>query len=69
MTVQHALAFLRAARDDEALRRELQRLAPDAPLDDLVAIGRSAGFAVTGEELQRAYVHDWRMRWALYRDV
>jgi hypothetical protein len=65
MPIQDALAFLREARRDENLIRALD---VDADLDwtDLAQIGTSAGFDFTLEELQRAHVLDWHMRWARY---
>lgn len=65
MSIQGALDFLRAARRDEGLIRALD---VDADLDwsDLADIGARAGFRFTIDELQRAHVLDWQMRWARY---
>jgi predicted ribosomally synthesized peptide with nif11-like leader len=66
MAIQDALEFLRAARRDEALRRDLEA-ADDGGTEDLVRVAARAGFHFTPDELRRAHVLDWQMRWARYR--
>jgi hypothetical protein len=66
MPLQDALAFLRDARLDEGIGRELEALAGRATWRDLVRVANGAGFSVTSAELQRAFELDWNLRWARY---
>ena len=66
MTLQPAIAFLSAARRDEALRAEVDALGDDVTAESLVALAGRAGFEFSAEDLQRAHALDWRMRWARY---
>ena len=56
MALQDALSFLREARHDEEVGRELDGLHDEVTLDSLAAIAERAGFACTADELARAYV-------------
>lgn len=67
MSIEHALAFLREARRDEALGRTLDALDGDATWESLVQGAARAGYRCTVDELQRAHALDWGMRWARYR--
>ena len=66
MSVADALTFLREARRDEALVRELEALDDEVTWESLVRIGSANGLTFTSEELQRAHVLDWSMRRARY---
>lgn len=66
MSVQAALRFIGQARQDDSLKKKVAALGHTAGLEDLLALGAEAGLAFTGEELQRAFRHDWAMRWARY---
>jgi predicted ribosomally synthesized peptide with nif11-like leader len=66
VAIQDALAFLRDARHDDSLGRQLETL-DEVTWESLVEIAARAGFSFTSEELQRAHALDWRMRWARYR--
>ena len=63
VTVAAAVAFIRAVRADPALAERVASLGLDPDLEHVVAIARDAGFACTTEELRRAHVHEWGMRW------
>jgi hypothetical protein len=64
--VQAALQFLGAARREGALRSELERLADELTLDDLVALAHQRGYGFTADDLTRAHLIDWRLRQAHY---
>jgi hypothetical protein len=66
MAVAEALRFLSQARRDDALGREIEALDDDVSLESLTRVAGHAGFDFTPDELQRAHVLDWRMRWARY---
>jgi hypothetical protein len=65
--IQEALAFLGQARRDDSLGREIEALEADATVESLTEVADRAGFRFTSEELRRAHVLDWEMRWARYR--
>jgi predicted ribosomally synthesized peptide with nif11-like leader len=65
--IQDALAFLRQARHDEGLVREVEAMDDEVTWESLAEIAGRAGFRFTPEELQRAHALDWKMRWARYR--
>jgi len=62
MSIQRALHFIHAVRNDATLRSKVEALDPDARPEHLVAIGRDAGFDFAPEDLQAAFKHDWAMR-------
>jgi len=62
MSVQAALQFIQAVRQDESLKNQLRMLIHEVNLENLVSIGIEAGFEYTPEELSIAYRHDWTMR-------
>lgn len=64
--VMEALRFLRAAREDPGLQRELAGLVPEDGLAPVVRLALAAGFTVTAESLRAAHGHDWGFRFALY---
>ncbi len=64
--ISDALAFLREARRDEELVRELGALGDAAGWEDLAALATRAGWRVSADELERAHALDWGMRWARY---
>jgi predicted ribosomally synthesized peptide with nif11-like leader len=66
MSLQQALQFIQLVRSDETLRA---RLEPPGHVDlgALVNIAREQGYAMTEDELRRAFTHDWAMRWLRYR--
>ena len=64
--IQEALRFLAAARRDEELRLEVERLGDLVTLNDLVLVAGQAGFRFTAHDLQRAHAFDWRLREARY---
>jgi hypothetical protein len=66
MSLQTALQFIQQVRRDAMLRRRLRDLGLEATPERVVAIGEVVGCIFTVEELQRAYKHDWGMRWAHY---
>lgn len=68
MSLQAALLFVRALRDDPALRRRVEALGPRASLDDIATVAREHGSDFTPDELRRAHAHDWTMRWAAQAD-
>lgn len=63
MTLPAALAFIRAVRADAALTARVASLGLDPDLELIVAIARDAGFECTSDELRRAHIHEWGMRW------
>jgi hypothetical protein len=67
VSVAEGLAFLREARKDEALGREIEALREDVTWESLVETAARAGFACTIAELERAHALDWSLRWARYR--
>lgn len=68
MSMQAALQFIQQARTDEALQNQIEKDVLNTTLDDLVELGREAGFTVTPGELRAAFKHDWAMRWLRYND-
>lgn len=67
MSIHTALQFIQHVHGNEALKRQLQALGSKATLESLAAIGATAGFSFTAEELQKAFKHDWGMRRAHYQ--
>jgi hypothetical protein len=67
VSIADGLAFLREARRDEALGREIEALREDVTWESLVETAARAGFGCTTEELERAHALDWSLRWARYR--
>jgi Nif11 domain len=66
MSLQTAIQFIQQVRRDAMLKRQLEALGLEATLESVVALGAVVGCIFTAEELQRAYKHDWGMRWAHY---
>jgi predicted ribosomally synthesized peptide with nif11-like leader len=66
MSVQNALRFIAAVREDAELRSRIEQLGLTVTLDDLVALGAERKFTFTTEEMQQAYRYDWTMRRARY---
>jgi hypothetical protein len=65
--LQAALAFLSQARRDESLVSQIDALDGEVSLESLTRVANEAGYDFTPDELGRAHVLDWRMRWARYR--
>ena len=68
MSLREALEFVRAVREDAALRAEIERLGPDATLEQVAAIGARLGRDFTVDELRAAHAHDWGFRSARFAD-
>jgi hypothetical protein len=66
MSMQDAVAFLRAARYDEALARAVDELDDHATWESLGEAAARSGFDFTPSELRRAHALDWALRWARY---
>ncbi len=66
MSVPEALRFVRALRDDPALRARVEELGDDAMLDQVAAVAAGAGYACSADDLRAAHGRDWGLRWALY---
>ena len=67
--LRSALRFVRAAREDPAIRGQLERLWPVEGLGPVADIAAGAGFAVSVDSLRAAHAHDWAMRWALHNNA
>ena len=66
MSVQEALRFIEALGADLRLREQLRGAGRAVELDGVAALAADAGFDVTADDLQQAFVHDWRMRRRFY---
>lgn len=66
MSVQRALEFIRATRDDPALLAQLRSLDSEASLEALLAMAEASGFAFTAEEFRSAFRHDFAFRQARF---
>lgn len=66
MSIQNALRFIAAVREDAELRVRIEQLGLAVTLEDLVALGAGRGFGFTAAEMEHAYKHDWAMRRARY---
>ena len=66
MSLQTALHFIEQARRDRTIRQAIKALGDEVTWEDLVRVAAAAGFDFTADELQRAYKHDWSMRWMRY---
>ncbi len=64
--MREALRFIRAVREDEALRREIRGLGHAPPLERLVAIGARLGVIFAPADLEAAFKRDAAMRWIFY---
>ena len=64
--IRAALEFLAGARREDSLRRPLQDLGLEVTIRDLVVLARASGFEITSDDLEQAYVIDWRLRRAYY---
>jgi predicted ribosomally synthesized peptide with nif11-like leader len=63
VSLSAAIAFVGAVRADPALADRLAALGLDPDLERVAAIALEAGFDCTPDELRRAHVHDWGLRW------
>lgn len=66
MPLRDALDFIRAVREDAAMRAEVEALGPEASLEQLVAIAARTGRTITVEDLRAAHAHDWGFRSARF---
>lgn len=62
MSTKAALQFIQAVREDEKLKNQIRILEYPVSGEELVQIGRDAGFDYTEAELQTAFKTDWIMR-------
>ncbi|MEH2459475.1 Nif11-like leader peptide family natural product precursor [Nostoc sp.] len=62
MSIQAASQFIQAVRQDENLKNQIRILGYPVSGEELVQIGRGAGFDYTEAELQTAFKQDWVMR-------
>ena len=62
MSIKAAIEFIQATRFDENLLARLRGLGQPVSGEELVQVGKEAGFYYTEEELQTAFKHDWVMR-------
>jgi len=62
LRIQHALAFLRAVREDPSVHARLEQEEEDLQPEDLVAMGAGLRLIFTPDELTRAFRHDWTLR-------
>lgn len=60
MSVKSALQFIEYVRANP-IQAELREHPP--ALEDFPAIGRTAGYDFTLDELRAAFRHDWGLRW------
>ncbi|HEX3866761.1 MAG TPA: Nif11-like leader peptide family natural product precursor [Gemmatimonadaceae bacterium] len=65
MSTARALAFIRAARHDENLRRRIAALPPGTGIEGLGAA--RDGYEFSNDELEEAFRIDWTARWVHYR--
>ncbi len=66
--LQHMLDFVRACRNDDALRTSLEsELNPS--LERLTEAGRQFGFRVEPRSFHQAFAIDWQMRWRQLHEV
>lgn len=63
MALQSALRFIQQTRRDDVLQKQLQSLAHQAALENIVCLGNRIGLSFTVEELRAAFKYDWAMRW------
>lgn len=59
MSVQHALTLIQKLRSNAIVIP-----ATATPFSELVQLGAEHGLNCTQEELRKAFVLDWQMRWA-----
>jgi hypothetical protein len=64
--MREALRFIRAVREDEALRREIRALGHAPPLERLVEIGARLGCVFTPADLDTAFKRDAAVRWIFH---
>lgn len=62
MSLQHAMLFLRDARDDGALRARLKQHRLTLDLSALVVLGAERGWQFGEDELRAAFGIDWKLR-------
>ncbi len=62
MSLKHAMKFIQGVQEDPVLRAGITALDFDADLEEIVTIGREAGFLFTVEELRKAFTLDWALR-------
>ena len=63
MSLKHAMAYIQKVSGDPALRKKIEELEKRKDLDDIAALGAGVGYDFTIEELRRAFLIDWEMRW------
>ena len=66
MSLQAALHFLAAVREQPPLQRAIERLGAEAPLEAWVRMAQEAGWELTERELAAAFRVEWDMRWLRY---
>jgi len=64
--MREALRFIRAVREDEALRREIRALGHAPPVERLAEIGARCGCVFGPADLEAAFKRDAAMRWIFY---
>ena len=64
MTVSAALAFIRRARTDPAVRSALERAAETASPGTIRTIGADHGLDFSESDFARAFAIEWTARWA-----
>lgn len=62
MSLKAAFQFIKAVRECQDLQASLQNLGQAVSGEELVQLGKEAGFDYTESELQTAFKHDWAMR-------
>ncbi|MEC4986135.1 MAG: Nif11-like leader peptide family natural product precursor [Oscillatoria sp. PMC 1068.18] len=62
MSVKAALQFIQTVRQNKQLQAQIQQRENPLTGEELVELGREAGFEYTEAELQTAFKHDWVMR-------
>ena len=62
MSIQGAMHFLQAVREDPAVRSLVQARRDELQLEDLVSMGAALGWAFSLADLAQAFRHDWTLR-------
>ena len=65
MSVAVAMAFIRRARTDPAIRAALEGLSPTSARA-ICAIGVAQGLSFSEDDFDRAFKIEWAARWAHY---
>ena len=66
MSVQDALRFIQEIGENDTLKDKIRGGKHTMALEDVVAIGRQAGFEFTSQELRTAFARDWAVRRLFY---